>query len=278
VKVTADPGLLIYSTLTVYGGRRGGALPGSWFVAALAPLGHQPAAVRQALLRMTKAGELHAERVGRHKLYRLTPMAQAATAAGTEKLLADPPGAWDGRWTVCCYAFAGGERALRDRVRDVLDSEGFALLVRGVLVHVRDKTARISAALAATRPRPHVTVFRSAELSSEDPRALVLRLWHLRDLATRYRRFLTQYAPEPRTPSAADAFALRLRLALDFLAIAWDDPELPLDLLPADWPGYDARALARQRWRVLLSGTLQHGDAVLRAVDATTLLTTDRAS
>src|SRR5262249_25387676 len=153
-----DTNLLVYSSLAAYGSRRGGRLPGSWFVAALGPLGHGAAAVRQSLFRMERDGELRTERRGRHKLCRLSPFGQASVDAGSEKLLGRAPGRWDGRWTVCVAAFGDRHRAVRDRLRDLLEVEGFAPLARGVMVHVRDKSARVRRALAATRPRPAVTL------------------------------------------------------------------------------------------------------------------------
>jgi phenylacetic acid degradation operon negative regulatory protein len=273
VRVTAATDLLVYSSLAAYGSRRGGALPGSWFVAALGPLGHDAAAVRQTLLRMERAGELTAERRGRHKLYRLTPLAAAATAAGAEKIHAEPAGAWDGCWTTCVYTFTAGDRARRDRVRDLLAVEGFAQLARGIMVHVRDRTARIAAALAGERRAPPVTLFRGASLVGGEPRALVARLWNVRDLATRYRRMLARHEPLAQKHLApAAAFSARFALVVDYLDVAWDDPDLPPELLPADWPGHEARRFTRTRYDELLPATLAHGDTVVRDVAAETLV------
>lgn len=272
--VAADPGLLVYSSLAAYGSRRGGALPGTWFVAALEPLGHGAPAIRQALLRMERNGELRTERMGRHKLYRLTKLAAAAVAAGAEKIASEPAGAWDGEWTMVVYQFGTQDRAQRDRVRDLLEIEGFAQFARGVMLHVRDKTARITAALADSKRQPPVTVFRGASLVAGDPGALVARLWNVRDLAARYRRVLTRHgAKSPRSLSPAEAFAARFALVIDFLEVAWDDPDLPPELLSRDWPGAAARRLVRTRYEELLPATMAHGDAVLRAVNAEALVT-----
>jgi phenylacetic acid degradation operon negative regulatory protein len=273
MRVGADPNLLVYSSLAAFGSRRGGALPGTWFLTALAPLGHSEAALRQTLRRMELAGELHSERVGRHKLYRLTPIAAEAVAAGAEKIHQDPPRAWDGRWSACIYQFASDDRARRDRLRDLLEVEGFAQIARGVMVHVRDKTARVAKAIAAMRPRPDVTLLRGASLVDERDDRLVARLWNTRDLARRYRRVLCRHgAPLPQRLEPARAFARRFALVVDFLDVAWDDPELPPELLPSDWPGDEARRIVRCRYDELLSGAIQHGDAVLRAVHAEDLV------
>src|SRR5262245_50128777 len=217
-----DTSLLVYSALAAYGNQRGGALPGTWFVTALGPLGHRGAAVRQTLFRLERDGALHSERRGRHKLYRLSAFGKASVDAGTEKLFAPPPGSWDGKWTLCIASFGERQRAVRDRVRDLLEVEGFAQLARGVMVHVRDKTARIRAALATLRPRPAVTLFRGARPVDEDDAGLVGRLWDLRGLERRYQAFLARYGAAARgTPSPEQAFALRFAVAIDYLEVAW---------------------------------------------------------
>jgi phenylacetic acid degradation operon negative regulatory protein len=270
-----DTNLLVYSSLAAYGSRRGGRLPGSWFVAALGPLGHGAAAVRQSLFRMERDGELRTERRGRHKLYRLSPFGQASVDAGSEKLQGPAPGRWDGRWTVCVAAFEDRHRALRDRLRDLLEVEGFAPLARGVMVHVRDRTARVRKALAATRPRPAVTLFRGALPVGESDAALVARLWNLGDIDRRYRRFLARHgrrASAAPAPAPAQAFAQRFAVAIDFLEVAWDDPGLPRELLPRAWSGHRARELARNRYRALLPATIAHGDAILAGVGGRNLI------
>ncbi len=96
----ASPNPLIYSALSAYGRRRGGELPGPWFVAALEPLRQTPAATRQALFRMEASGELVARKKGRIKHYRLSTYGLAAIEVGADKLLTPPAKKWDGHWTL----------------------------------------------------------------------------------------------------------------------------------------------------------------------------------
>jgi len=272
-----DTSLLVYSSLAAYGSRRGGALPGTWFVAALGGLGHSGAAVRQALFRLERDGAVVAERRGRHKLYKLSAFGKASVDAGTEKLFQEPSRAWDGKWTICIASFGDRHRAVRDQVREVLDVEGFAQLARGVMVHVRDKTARIRQALATMRPRPAVTLFRGARPVDEDDSALVARLWDLRDIDRRYQLFLARHGVAARGAlSPEQAFARRFAIVIDFLEVAWDDPELPAALLPPSWSGHRARVLARRLYRTLLPASLVHGDAILHGVGGKTLVEVHR--
>ncbi len=255
---------VVYSTLNAYGERRGGALSGAWFVAALAPLGRTPTAVRQTLYRMERAGELAAERAGRAKLYRLTPLSRAAVSAGHDKLFAAPEPDWDGKWTWVHSQFGALGRRLRDRVRDGLESEGFAALAPGLYVHPRDRASRVLAAFersAPARSRHALVAVRGALAGGGDDAAFVRRLWDVRELDRRYARWLARAgAIDGRSRRPELAFAARLVLAVSFLEIAWDDPDLPAELLPDGWRGETARRVCVDIYERLLPGTLAWGD------------------
>jgi phenylacetic acid degradation operon negative regulatory protein len=262
----AAPALLVYSLLAAYGEARGRELPGAWFAAVLAELRHQPATVRQTLFRMVRSQELAARRLGRFTLYRLGAFARASIEAGREKIFARPERNWDGRWTLVHYRFDGGQRALRHNLRDVLEVEGFAALAGGLYIHPRDRLARIRTAVAEHGLGDQVMFFRADSDASLSPSAVVARLWNLGDIDRRYRKFLTRFTPldgrRARDFAPREAFAARLALVLEYLPPAWDDPELPDELLPAGWSGHDARALAQRLYQTLLPGTLRHGDDV----------------
>jgi phenylacetic acid degradation operon negative regulatory protein len=267
---TAQTSLLVYSTLSAYGGRRTGELPGTWFVAAFAPLGREVQAVRQSLFRMVREKELVARKEGRVKLFRLSPYGLASTATGFEKLASLRNDAWDGEWTIVRYEFTSRDRFDRDRLRDMLETEGFAAIGRGVFVHPHDRTPRIHEALRAAGQQDNVMLFRARRVGGEADAALVRRLWDLDLLAKRYRKFIDDFAPllrrTQRSWKPEQAFAARLAIALAFLEVAWDDPEHPASLLPARWPGERARELAFTLYQRLLPGTLEHGDSVLASV------------
>jgi phenylacetic acid degradation operon negative regulatory protein len=111
-------------------------------------------------------------------------------------------------------------------------------------------------------------VFRGERLHGISDARLVREAWDLRESARRYRRFLTDYVPlaaRAKALAPRAAFAARFAIVLAYLRAAWSDPELPASLLPPDWPGPPARALAAKLYRALLPGALAHGDALARA-------------
>lgn len=272
----AQTSLLVYSSLSAYAGRRTGELPGTWFVAAFRPLGRETQAVRQTLFRMVREKELVARKAGRVKFFRLSPYGRAATAAGFEKIASAPSEKWDGDWTIVRYEFTSQDRIDRDRVRDMLETEGFAAIGRGVFVHPHDRTRRIVDALREVGRLDDVMLFRARKIGGEDDAQLVRRLWDLGALERRYRTFLDNFASllrrSPRSWKPEAAFAARLGVVLAFLDVAWDDPELPASLLPAHWPGRRARELVSTLYQRLLPGTLEYGDSLLASVEGSEVL------
>lgn len=258
----------VYSSLSFFATVRGGELPGRWFVEALAEVGCDEAAVRKTLHRMEGSGELIGRREGREKLYQPTGYARGEITAGTEKIFREPE-AWDGRWTVIHARFESGERLHRDRLQALLDVEGFAALGPGVYLHPRPRGLRVLDAVDET-VRSRLDVFRGDRLGRESDETFIARHWDLPGLANRYRevdeRLSRIESAVQRGIADVEAFRLRFEVVIHFLRVAWDDPDLPPDLLPGGWPGTKARRLATELYRRLLPGARRFGDAILEKI------------
>jgi phenylacetic acid degradation operon negative regulatory protein len=255
----------VYSSFSYFGSARGGELPGRWFVAALAEVGCDEAAVRQTLYRMERSGELLTRREGREKLYRPTGYAQGEITAGTGKIF-DPPAPWDGRWTLLHARFEKEERIHRERLQVLLQVEGFASAAPGLYIHPRPRGERVLAAVDPT-VRDRVLVVRGDRIGPESDERFVARHWDVPALAQRYRETLHALGTiEGETASGCtdvEAFRRRFEIVLRFLRVAWDDPDLPTNLLPPDWPGNEARERAEALYRRFRPGALRFGDRVL---------------
>ena len=88
-----------------------------------------------------------------------------------------------------------------------------------------------------------------------DARVLVREAWDLDGLSREYARFVRRYASL--TPASAaraapsHAFALRTLLIHEYRRLLLRDPELPDELLPANWQGRPAHAVAARIYRAL---------------------------
>lgn len=259
----------VYSALSFFGRRQqGGELPGVWFVRAFGVLGHAPAAVRQTLFRMVRAGQLQTRRSGRSKFYRFSPWAQAEADAGLTRIVGPRPERWDGRWTLLLARFDGADREQRELLAELLQSEGFAALGGGAYIHPRDRAGRVLQAAAEGRMRGRLVVVRGERQGGGADAEFVALHWDLERLAREYRQFLGRFTPLATHLPATDRqiFVARFALVFTYLEPAWRDPELPAALLPRDWPGEQARILAGSLYRRLSPGALRFAKSLLPVV------------
>jgi phenylacetic acid degradation operon negative regulatory protein len=264
---SAPASYAVYSSMSFFAPRHGGELPGTWFVAALGALGYAPAAVRQTLFRMAREQELTTRRAGRAKFYRLTSYARAEVDAGLQKIFDRTVPRWDGEWTVVSFSFSADERVPRDRVRSILQVEGFAPVGTACFIHPQNRGARIASATGEFGVADNVLILRGKREGEADARRFLREHWPLGEIAQIYRDFVKCFSPLFRRGFARvtdeQVFALRYAVVFDFLRAAWQDPELPLELLPTDWPGARARTLAREMYEKCLPAALRHAESLL---------------
>lgn len=258
----------VYSSLSFFGRQTGGELPGTWFVRALSELGRDVAVVRQTLYRMERDGELEARKIGRVKFYRETGYSHAEIDAGLSRIFSPPPGEWDGQWTIVRLSLpAASQRVSRERAVALLAVLGFGLVGDDVYIHPRDTGEELIDALTASA-RPHVIVIRGVLANGAATPAMVAT-WRVPELARRYRRALARLRELERGiakgVSDRDAFRYRFAVVFDFLGVAWDDPQLPLEVLPADWQGDAARELAARLYTRLVGPATRHAQQILHA-------------
>jgi phenylacetic acid degradation operon negative regulatory protein len=214
--------------------------------------------VRTAMSRLTADGWLTRARLGRNSYYRLSKQAEASFAAATRRIYFahEPP--FDGRLRI---ALLGPGVDDRSAVRPGLAAAGFAALSPTAYVGVGD----LPADLAGT---PGVFVLRAA---ADDSRKVAEAAWRNRALDVEYRRFLDRFDATARalatgeTLDGADALITRTLLIHHFRRIVLRDPGLPSVLLPVDWPGAQARALAARLYRRLVPPSEAWLDARTRA-------------
>jgi phenylacetic acid degradation operon negative regulatory protein len=204
---------------------------------------------RQAVARLGDDGLLVAERVGRMTRWHLTERAERLLTDGTRRIYGFAAGTptWDRRWLVVITSIPEDERAKRHQLRSRLGFAGFGFLGAGIAIspHVEREPA-VNEVLRDLCLDRSAVVF-VAETGSLVPDAqLIGRAWDLDGLAARYRAFLAGTADREVCGGDA-AFAAIVDLVHEWRRFPFEDPEIPVDLLPADWPGVAARALFDER-------------------------------
>ena len=237
-------------------------------VAALAEVGVEEKAARQALSRTAAEEVIVAEREGRRVRWRLTAAGHTLLATGAERIygfgrgLAD----WDGRWLVLAVSVPETHRQLRHQLRTRLTWAGLGSPMPGLWVSPDVQKEKEVAAVVEELGVEAFSFTGPFGAVGDEPR-VVRDAWALDDLEARYRTFLADVgAQRVRTP--AEAFAAQVRLVQEWRRFPFLDPALPPRLLPGTWPGPAAAELFHRRHAEWHGPAQQHWTGLCAAAAA----------
>lgn len=256
---------------------RGGRLWLGSLIGLLEPLGLSERLVRTSVFRLVKDEWLATEAVGRRSDYFLTAAGRRRFEEAARQIYAAQAPVWDRRWRLVLEVGELGARA-RERLRQALFWQGFGDLRAGCFIHPSADLRKVFDALItdgmeAWLPSLMPLLAANPHLGpSANDSDMVRRAWNLDGLASGYQSFVQCYrplleewsAPARRPRDRSMAWQLRLLLIHDYRRLLLRDPELPEVLLPADWPGHQARTLCRDLYQCLLEPSERFLDGALR--------------
>ncbi|GAB3892996.1 PaaX family transcriptional regulator C-terminal domain-containing protein [Microbispora bryophytorum] len=247
-QVGAPPQHLITTLLGDYWISRPEQLPSAALVRLTEEFGVSAVAARAALSRLTKRDLLESSKIGRRTYYRLTDRAAAVMLEGRQRIMSFglEQGAWDGRWVMAAFSISEEQRDLRHALRARLRWLGFAPLYDGLWVSPTadaDSAAKVLAELEI----PTSTIFRAEALDLAGMRA-PQEAWDFDQLRRTYEGFVAQYSPllqrvRKGVVGSSEALVARTGIMDTWRTFPNHDPDLPAELLPADWPRAAARDL-----------------------------------
>ncbi|MFG1688539.1 PaaX family transcriptional regulator C-terminal domain-containing protein [Nonomuraea sp. NPDC049269] len=243
--LTARPQSLMFSFLGVYVLGRGTAVYSGSVIDVFARLGVTEEAVRSTLTRMVKRGLLARHRQGRRMYFGLTEHAVEVLDDGRRRVWETGAvnRAWDGAWTLVGFSIPDSLRSTRHDLRSQLIWAGFGLLQSGLWIAPGVKD--VAGILAPLELGDHITVMTARAFKPTESADLVRKAFSAERIAARYRAFLDRWdTPDP-LPSAADDLARQLFLHTDWLQLVRQDPHLPAEHLPEDWPAIRAEQVFR---------------------------------
>jgi phenylacetic acid degradation operon negative regulatory protein len=220
-------------------------------VGALEALGIESRAARQAVNRTAADGWLEGESVGRYTRWRLTSsgrrMIGSAVPRVQRSIVADQK--WDGTFLLLTLTGTALDRESRERLAVGLDFEGFGTLGTGTWVAVGEGSREgAEVVLTACGLQDEALLFHATTVEgAETPAEVVAMAWDLGTAAAAHEAFVEQF--ETAVPAdAAEAFALRTRMAHEWRHLLSVDPSLPPELLPEDWIGTRARKVFQRQF------------------------------
>jgi phenylacetic acid degradation operon negative regulatory protein len=240
---SARPQSLMFGFLGIYVLGRDTAVCSASIIDVFARLGVSEEAVRSTLTRMVKRNLLTRHRRGRKMYFGLTPHAADVLNDGRRRIW--ETGAvnrdWDGTWTLVGFSLPGSERSTRHDLRSQLIWAGFGLLQGGLWI--APGTKDVDAVLAPLGLGDNVTVLQARALKPTESADLVRKAFDTDQIAERYRTFLDRWDTRHPLPAVPDDLARLLLLHTDWLQLVRQDPHLPAEHLPADWPAIRAEKL-----------------------------------
>jgi phenylacetic acid degradation operon negative regulatory protein len=236
---------LLFTILGEYVLPDGGAAWTSTVIGAMSRLGVEEKATRQALMRTAADGWLTPERAGRRTCWQLTPGADRLLTDGAARIYGF--GAhrddWDGSWLLVLARTPEAERPSRHLLRTRLTSAGFGSPAPGVWISTHaERISDVGQALAAAGLAGEAQIFRGTHADGQLP-VLVSQAWDLASVGQMYDDFMTTFGPA----SSRDPLASMIGLVHAWRRFPWTDPDLPRQLLAADWRRPEAAALFQRR-------------------------------
>ncbi|TCP56472.1 PaaX family transcriptional regulator [Tamaricihabitans halophyticus] len=209
---------------------------------------------RQALARAAAEGWLGSERVGRRVRWSLTEPGRKLLSEGARRIygFGSAERQWPGDWLVLLVSVPETKRELRHRLRTQLSWAGFGSPEAGVWVS--PDTSRADEAgdiLRELELADDAMSFTASYGPIGSQHAMVARAWDLSDLEARYERFIAEF--DNREPADdEDALRAQTKLVHEWRRFPFLDPQLPAELLPANWSGTQAAELFHRKhvdWR-----------------------------
>lgn len=246
----------------------GGAVWLGSLIELLALFGVNDRLVRTSVFRLAEEGWLDAQREGRRSRYTLDPRSAARFGRAYQRVYTPVRSDWDGQWTLVLAHAATITSEQRAQLRKELLWQGYGQVAQQVLAHPAPDRDILDDVLQRTGVRDGVFVCLAREpgLAPARPLAdLVAQCWTLEAVVAEYARFSADFgglALALRAAGAAldprEAFMVRQLAIHAFRRIRLQDPQLPLALLPADWPGTAAFALCRDIYRAVQASAERH--------------------
>jgi phenylacetic acid degradation operon negative regulatory protein len=207
----------------------------------------EPGAVRTALSRLVNDGVLEREREGRLSFFLLADEERPIFEEASKRIYAGGPAKWCGEWTMAVIA-PSADAAVADELlaRKFANTGGAAWMKPG---HENDDAPEgvLLVKGAGSNPPPGLERFWLADGDLQRDYLEFVENWGLR-------------AP-PGKVSPEQAIVARMLIIHDWRRIVLRDPGLPFELLPADWPGEQARSTVRRIYDSLLPASESWLDA-----------------
>lgn len=225
----------------------GGKVRASSLVKMMSEFGFSESAVRAGLFRLAQNGLVEVEKVGNQGHYTLSRLGLNHLRDGAQRVYRSGRHQWDGLWRVFVYNIAETRRDRRDELRRELQWHGLAPWAQSTWISPNPVEPVLQELISEYLSEDTADVVVGS--LKGDSFALVQRCWDINAIHRRYEEFIQEWKPYVGNfHHTADntAFVRRIHLVHAYRKFLNIDPNLPDDLLPEHWIGYEAQRLFQQ--------------------------------
>jgi phenylacetic acid degradation operon negative regulatory protein len=247
-QVGTTPQHLLMTLLGDYWFGRSEHLPSAALVEMLAEFEISEPSARAALNRLTKRGLLVSSKRGRNTYYGPSDQALPLLRETLKRIVAfgiQEARPWDGAWTVVAFSVPEVQRQRRHAIRTSLRWLGFSALYDGLWCSPWPEQEAVLKMLSDLGI-PSATVMRA----DIDPRSSeqAISAWDLEAVKKEYLEFEVEFSPMLENVrrgalTASEALVERTKVMDSWRNFLGVEPDLPVDLLPDDWPRSRMREL-----------------------------------
>lgn len=236
------------------------SLSASGLVDLLGELDVEPGAARSSISRLKGKEILHHISTDQGPRYALHPDTRAQQKWTVQRVFAPERSSTDEPWALIIFSVPEPNRQHRYALKRELSNLGFGFVAPGVAVAPQSSLEEALFRLQQHGFLDYITHFTADLGESADLQMKVRQWWDLTALEQQYRDFIECYAPvleklhtDDEQPALSDDKALSVYVPLftRWKPFPYQDPNIPLRLLPVGWPAPRAKFIFLQLHELL---------------------------
>ena len=242
--------------MTVFGDsvyHRGGVMSLASLIQLMDVFGLNERSVRTAVFRLVQNGWLVSEKIGRTSYYRITESSRQRFVMSDQKIYSFEQREWDQKWDLVLLSSVELENKVT--LKRELEWLGFANIATNVMAYPGCDHLKLQNLLLNLSMTDQVVIFKAEALalwqeSYPTVKRMVAINWPIDTLQQRYQKFIQDFRiflnhlEHEEDMDPIQAFQIRILLINQYRRILLKDPNLPVELLPLDWPALTARNLS----------------------------------